>query len=189
MVADGHGRQHRLFAGGLGAGVARGRILVGADRRDMHHPRADGGCGLGDRVRALGLHGVEGLRAALGQDADQIDGDVGIAHRGLDRGRIAQIGLHGVDLADPAERLQMPGQFRPPHRDPDAVIALGQRADHVSPQKARSAENRDQRVQIRCHERSIPAVKFERSRAYLADSRYANAPPLYSVFGAAFKPI
>ena len=109
----------------------------------------------GDRPRALGLHRVEGLRAALGQDADQVDGDAGIAHRGLDRGRVAHIGLHGVDLADLAERLQMPGQFRPPHRDPDAVVALGQRPDHVSAQKARSAENRDERFQVRCHVRSM----------------------------------
>jgi len=70
---------------------------------------------------------------ALGKNADEIDGEVGIAHRGLDGGRIAQIGLHGVDLADLAERLQVPGQFRPPHRDPDSVIALAQRADHASP--------------------------------------------------------
>ena len=40
MVAEGDGGQHGLFAGGLGAGVARRRFLVGADRRDMHHPRA-----------------------------------------------------------------------------------------------------------------------------------------------------
>ena len=101
-------------------------------------------------VRRPGLHGVEILRAALGQDADQIDGDSAIPHRGLDRGRIAQIGLHGVDLADPADRLQVPGQFRPPHRHPDPVIALGQRADHVSAQKTRSAENRDERFLVRC---------------------------------------
>ena len=92
----------------------------------MDHPRAGGRGRLGDGLRALGLHGVKGLRAALGEDADQIDRDIGIAHRGLDRGRIAQIGLHGVDLADPAERLQMAGQFRPPHRDPDR----GNRAWH-----------------------------------------------------------
>src|SRR5712672_2431117 len=30
--------------------------------------------------------------------------------------------------------------------------------------------------------RSIPAVKFERSWAYFADSRYANTPFLYSIF-------
>ena len=117
----------------------------------MHHPRPDGTRGLGHGARARALHRIEGLRAAFGQDADQIDGDVGIAHRGLDRSRVAQIGLHGVDLADLAERLQMPGQFRPPHRHPDPVIALAERANHASAHEPRSAENRDQRVQIRCH--------------------------------------
>jgi len=39
--------------------------------------------------------------------ADQVDGDVESASRPRRR-RIAQIGLDGVDLADLAERLQMP---------------------------------------------------------------------------------
>ena len=124
----------------------------------MHHPRAHRLGGLGDDAGAGRLHGVKGLRAALLEDADKIDGDMGIAHRGLDRGRVAQIGLHGVDLADPAKRLQMPGQFRPPHRDADAVFALAQCPHHVPPQKARSAENRDERFQVRCRGHgSIPA--------------------------------
>ena len=80
----------------------------------------------------------------------------------VDRGRIAQIGLHGVDLPDPAERLQVPGQFRPPHRDPDAVVALGKRPDHVPPEKTRSAENRDEGVQIRCHGVHFLPVKGDR---------------------------
>ena len=130
----------------------------------MHHPGAGGIGRAGNRARARALHRVEGLGAALGQDADQIDGDVGIAHRGLDRGGVAQIGLHSVDLADLAEGLQMPGQFRPPHRDPNPVIALGQRPDHVAAQKAGSPENRDQRVQIRCHGGYFPLVKVERSQ-------------------------
>ncbi len=117
----------------------------------MHHAGTRGGRRLGHRAGAGALHGVERLGAAFGQDADQVDGGMGVPHRGLDRGREAQIGLHGVDLADPAERLQVPGQLRPPDRDPDAVVALGERPDHVPPQKARSPENRDQRVQIRCH--------------------------------------
>ena len=115
----------------------------------MHHPRASGRSGLGDGLGALGLHRVERLRAAGGEDADQVDGDVRIAHRGLDRGRIAQVGLHGMDLADPAERLQVARQFGPAHRDPDAEVALGQRADHVSPQKARSAKDRDEGFRLR----------------------------------------
>jgi hypothetical protein len=38
---------------------------------------------LGDRFRALGLHRAKGSRAAGREDADQIDGDVGSAHRRL----------------------------------------------------------------------------------------------------------
>jgi hypothetical protein len=73
----------------------------------VHHPRACGGGGPGDRLRPLGLHRVKRLRTAFGQSADQVDRDVRIAHRGLDRSRIAQIGLHGVDLPNLAGRLQM----------------------------------------------------------------------------------
>jgi hypothetical protein len=50
-------------------------------------------------------------------------------------GGVAQVGLHGVDLADPAERLQMERQFRPAHRDPDAGSrAWPARAPHAGPE-------------------------------------------------------
>ena len=117
----------------------------------MHHVSTHGSCRLCHRASTGALNGVEGLCAALGQNADQIDRSMGAAHRGLDRSRIAQIGLHGVDLAYPAERLQMPGQFRSPYRDPNAVVAFGQCAHDASSEKTRSAENSDQRVQIRGH--------------------------------------
>ena len=74
--------------------------------------------------------------------------DVGAARRGLDRARVAQVRLHRVDLADPAERLQMAGEFRPAHRDADAVAALAERADHVPAEEARAAIDRDQGVDI-----------------------------------------
>src|SRR5229473_3823105 len=150
----------------------------------MHHPRADGARRLCHRAGARALHRVEGLRTALGQNADQVDGGVGAAHRGLDGRWVAQIGLHGMDLADLAERLQMACELRPTHRDPDTVVALAERADHVSPHKARSPENRDQSVQIRCHGLRFPGVKFERPRAYLAVPRYAIMSALYSIFGS-----
>src|SRR4029079_14861998 len=57
----------------------------------------------------------------------------------------------GVDLAHPAERLEMSGEFRPPHRPADAIVALAEGSDNASAQKARTAENRDQGVQIRSH--------------------------------------
>ena len=58
---------------------------------------------------AVGVDGVETLPSALEQDADQIDQHLGVARGGFHRGRVAQIGLHRVDLADAAERLQMVG--------------------------------------------------------------------------------
>jgi len=104
----------------------------------MHHPRADGAGGLGHRARAGTHHRVEGLGAALGQNTDEVNGDAGVAHGGLDGARIAQIGLHGVDLADLAERLQNARRVPAAAPDPDAVIALGKRPDHAPPQKTRS---------------------------------------------------
>ena len=59
-------------------------MLVGADRGDMHHPRADRGGRPRHRAGPFALHGIKRLAAALGQDADQVDGHMGIAHRGFD---------------------------------------------------------------------------------------------------------
>jgi hypothetical protein len=70
------------------------------------------------------------------------------AERGrLDRGRIAQIGLHGVDLPDAAERLQEAGELGAAYRDTDAVAELGQRAHDVAAEKARAAEHGDERFE------------------------------------------
>ena len=57
---------------------------------------------------------------------------------------MAQIGLHRVDLADAAERLQMTGKIGPPHRYPDKVVALGQRAHHMAAEEARAAIDGDE---------------------------------------------
>ena len=112
-----------------------------------------------DRLGAERLHRVEALAAALEQDADQVDHHVGVAHRRRDRGRIAQVGLHGMDLADPAERLQMAGEIRPAHRDADAVAALGQRAHHMAAEESRAAEHGDQRVEMAVMSRPMRAQR------------------------------
>ena len=67
-----------------------------------------------------------------------------------DRLGIAQVGLHGMDLPDPPHRLQKSGQFRPPHRDADAVAAPGQRAHHVPAQKAGAAIDGDEGIEGTC---------------------------------------
>ena len=112
----------------------------------MDHARAVVGGGERHLLGAERLHGVEALPAALEQDADQIDDDVGVAHGGLDRAGVAHVGLHRMDLADPAERLQMAGEVRPAHRDADAVVALGQRPHQMAAEEAGAAEDGDQRV-------------------------------------------
>ncbi len=101
-----------------------------------------------DLLGAEALHGVEALAAALEQDAGEVDHHVGVARRGLDRARIAHVGLHGVDLADAAERLQMAGEIGPAHRDADAVVAFRQRAHQMAAEETGAAEHGDQLVDV-----------------------------------------
>ena len=112
----------------------------------MRAPKADAASATASAPNACTASKL--LASALEQDADKIDHHVGAARRGLDRSRVAQVGLHRVDLADPAERLQVAGEFRPAHRDADAVAALAQRAHDVAAEKARAAIDRDQRVDM-----------------------------------------
>ncbi len=90
---------------------------------------------------AVGVDGVEALPPALEQQADQIDQHMGVARRRVHRWRVAEIGLHGMDLADAAERLQVKGEVRPAHRYPDTVVALGQCAHQMAAEKAGTAIN------------------------------------------------
>ena len=68
MVADGTAASTAFSPAALARAYCEVRALIGADRRDMHHARAGGGCRLRHRVGAPGLHGVKGLAAALGQE-------------------------------------------------------------------------------------------------------------------------
>ena len=80
-----HGRRqrgfHRRFARGLGARIGRLRTRIGADRRYMHELGAAPGRGFGHGARALRLHALECLPAALEQDAGEIDQRIGILRR------------------------------------------------------------------------------------------------------------
>ena len=112
----------------------------------MDHACADpGGCAR-HGFRALVLNRLERLSAALGENADQIDHDAGAVGSGLHRGRIAHVGLDGVNLADPAQRLQMPCQFRAADADADAIVPSGQFPDHMPAQKAGSSKDRDEGI-------------------------------------------
>src|SRR6185437_2132973 len=121
---------------------------IDAERRHVHEARAVQRRRLGDRLGALALHGLEALAALLAQDADQVDDRVGVAHRGRDRARMAHVRLHGMDLPDPAERLEMVRELWPAHRDADAVVALGERPHDMAADEPGAAEDGDQRVEI-----------------------------------------
>ena len=119
----------------------------GADRRDVDQARAEGGGRQRHRLGAEGLYRVELLPSALEQDADQIDHHVGVARSRLDRSRVAHIGLHCVDLADPAQRLEVAREFGPAHGNANAIAELGQRAHDVAAEESRAAEDGDQRFE------------------------------------------
>ncbi len=109
----------------------------------MDQARAEGGGGERHRLGAEGVHRIEFLPTALEQNPDQIDHNIGVARRRLDRCRVAQIGLHRMDLADLSQRLQVAGELGPAHRDADAIAALGKRAHHMPAEEAGTAEDGD----------------------------------------------
>ena len=114
----------------------------------MDHTRAVGVGRQRDLLGAIGMDSVEALAAAFGQDADEVDQHVGVARRGIDRRRMAQVRLNGVDLAYPAKRLQETGEFGPAHRHPNAIMALGQRPDDMAAKEAGAAVDGDEGVGI-----------------------------------------
>ena len=95
-------------------------------------------------LRAMIVHGLVGLASARRQHADEIDRGVRAPQRRLDRLGIAQIGLHGGDLPDAPERLEMESEVGAAHRRAPPPAALGPRPRHVTAEEARSAEHRDQ---------------------------------------------
>src|SRR5262249_19779036 len=104
------------------------------------------------------------LPAALEQDADEVDDDVGAACRRLNGSRIAQVRLHGVDLTDAAERLEMEGQIGPAHRHANAVAALAQNAHNMAAEEAGTAENGDELLDVGLRDRRHGAPRLGRIR-------------------------
>ena len=79
-----------------------------------------------NRARTLDVEGVKRLGARARQDTDRIDHAVSARHRTGNRGWKAQVRLHGHDLADRAQRLQMAGKIRTPLGGPHAPAGFGQ---------------------------------------------------------------
>jgi hypothetical protein len=59
---------------------------------------------------------------------------------------MAQVGLHRLDLTDPAERLEVAGEFGAAAGDTDAVMALGERTHDVTAKEAGAAINGDKAI-------------------------------------------
>jgi hypothetical protein len=139
-----HGVEHGRLAQRLGLCIARARILVGADRRDVDHWRPERRRRLGDQAGAVGVHGGKPLAPALEQDSDKIDDHVAAVGGVLHRFGVAQVGLNRMDLAHAAERLQVSGQIGAAHPDPDAIAALGERAHQMAAEETGTAEDGDE---------------------------------------------
>ncbi len=92
------------------------------------------------------MHRLVALAAALALDPGGVDDGVGALDRGGDRIRIAQVGLHQLDLADDAQRAEETGEVGPPDRDPDAPALARQRPDDVPADEAGAAENGRQTI-------------------------------------------
>ena len=103
------------------------------------------------RFGAGRLNRVETLLAALEQNSNQIDRGVRIAHRRGDGLRVANIGLHRIDLADPAHRAEIAGELRAAYGNTDAVAAIRKRAHHMTAQKPRAAKHGDERFGLVFH--------------------------------------
>jgi hypothetical protein len=80
-----------------------------------------------------------------------------------------------VDLPDAAERLQVPSEIGPAHRDADAVVALRQRADQMAAEETGAAEHRDQLVDVALdrHGKSLDRLAEYRMDGWLYRGRNA----------------
>ena len=125
-------------------GAGRG---IGTNGRDVNETRnAGGGDSFGYRAGAKGLHRGVSLAANGRENADEVDDGVGTADRPIDRGTVAQVGLHRHDLAEAAERLQMRRQIGASTSRADAPAALGQRTHYVATEETGSPEDGDDRL-------------------------------------------
>ena len=137
---------------------------------DIGNTRRSGG--LGHSRRAFGLHRFKGLFAPGGEDADQIDRRLGAAQSGGQRFGIADIGLHRMDLADAAERLEMEGEIGTARRHANAPALARQRPHHMAADEAGAAENRDDAIlgRLNIDHRRKPLMRARaRAASFLPD--------------------
>ena len=108
----------------------------------MDQPRRAGvGGRFGDPSGAVDMDRRERPPARFGEDADEIDHEVGTARRGGDRGSVADVGGDRRDLADRAHRPEEARAFGTARRCDDARARLGEPLHYIAAQEARTAEN------------------------------------------------
>ncbi len=133
---------HRRLGAGLGAAVDGVRLRVGADGRHLDEaPHARVPRRRRHGAGAVDVHGLEGLVAALGQDADEVHRHLGVAQGRGERGRVAHVGLDGLDLPDAAERLEVVGEVGAAATGHDAEPGPGEGAHDVASQEPGGAED------------------------------------------------
>ena len=90
---------------------------VGPDAGHMHErPRAGSLRGARDRLRAIGVDGLEALPPRLALDPAEVDDDLRALDDRLDRGGEAHIRLHRLHLPDHAVGRQEAREIRTAHR-------------------------------------------------------------------------
>ena len=144
-----HGIGQRLqdgcLAGGLAPAVGGRRLGIRAERRDVHQGLDAGRAGrLGDGAGAEDIDRVEALAAGIAEDGDEVDHRIGADDGAVDRPAIAQVGLHRLNPADLAERLQVAGEIGAANRGAHAPAALEKRPHDVAAEKPGAAEDGDQ---------------------------------------------
>jgi hypothetical protein len=172
--------EHRLFALRLAAGVARRRIQIGADRRDVGEMRDAGGARrLGDGAGAEDVKRVETLASGLRDHRDEVDDRIGALDGAVDRPAVAEIGLDRVDPAHAAARLEMAGEIGPADGGTDTPAALQEGAHEMAAEEAGAAKDRHQTLVVghprhcRTLPRSLGRARFLRGQRLISARRNA----------------
>jgi hypothetical protein len=100
--------------------------------------------GLGDVLRPHHVQALELLTAGLVHHRRGVDAVFRALQRPLDRGRIADIGLDDLNLADIAQQPQAIGLPGAANGDADAPAGLGQHPHALAADEPRAAEDRHQ---------------------------------------------
>ena len=149
------GGQHGSLAFALRAGVIDVRSRIRPDRGDLHQLRhALGGGNAGDPRGAVHLHCVEVVLPALAERADTVHHRIRTMDHSADRGIVADVARHRLDLARHAIRPDEKRLVRAADRDAHAPPFLRETPGDVATDKARTADDGDKLAHARTPSRA-----------------------------------